>query len=104
MAEAGYSDLPLVYSCSGCSSVAQLANRLALELDREQVAEMSCIAGVGGGVPALVKKALSGRRIIALDGCALRCVHSCLARVNVDDLYPQDVVVVEGALRGGRGL
>ncbi|HEX4938339.1 MAG TPA: putative zinc-binding protein [Candidatus Kapabacteria bacterium] len=83
MAEAGYSDLPLVYSCSGCSSVAQLANRLALELDREQVAEMSCIAGVGGGVPALVKKALSGRRIIALDGCALRCVHSCLARVNV---------------------
>lgn len=78
-----YRALPLVYSCSGCSSVAQLANRLALELDREQVAEMSCIAGVGGGVPSLVKKAQSGRRIIALDGCALRCVENCLARANV---------------------
>lgn len=80
---ADYRDLPLVYSCSGCSSVAQLANRLALELDREQVAEMSCIAGVGGGVPTLVKKAQSGRRIIALDGCALRCVENCLARAEV---------------------
>ena len=26
--------LPLVYSCSGCSSAAQLANHLALRLDR----------------------------------------------------------------------
>ena len=63
--------------------MAQLANRLALELDREQVAEMSCIAGVGGGVPALVKKAKSGRLIIALDGCQLRCVEHCLKRADV---------------------
>lgn len=35
--------LPLVYSCSGCSSAAQMANCLALELDRKGVAEMSCI-------------------------------------------------------------
>lgn len=78
-----YAELPLVYSCSGCSTVAQLANRLALALDHEQVAEMSCIAGVGGGVPALVKKAQSGRLIIALDGCPLRCVEHCLKRVDV---------------------
>ncbi|MCM2338040.1 MAG: putative zinc-binding protein, partial [Lysobacter sp.] len=26
--------LPLVYSCSGCSSAAQMANHLALRLDR----------------------------------------------------------------------
>lgn len=42
-----YEDLPLVYSCSGCSSAAQMANVLAVELDRERIAEMSCIAGVG---------------------------------------------------------
>lgn len=79
-----YAKLPLVYSCSGCSSVAQLANRLALELDRDQVAEMSCIAGVGGGVPTLVKKARSGRTIIALDGCQLRCAEQCLKKVDVE--------------------
>lgn len=83
MTQQEYGKLPLVYSCSGCSSVAQLANRLALELDREHVAEMSCIAGVGGGVPNLVKKARSGRPIIALDGCQLRCTESCLNKVDV---------------------
>jgi uncharacterized metal-binding protein len=75
--------LPLVYSCSGCSSAAQMANHLALALDRQGLAEMSCIAGVGGDVPKLVKLAKSGRPIVALDGCVLACVKGCLARHGV---------------------
>lgn len=75
--------LPLVYACSGCSSVAQAANRLAVDLDRAGRAEMSCISGVGGGVHALVKTARSGRPILALDGCALACVKACLATAGV---------------------
>jgi len=78
-----YDSLPLVYSCSGCSNIAQLANSVAIELDREIKAEMSCIAGVGGGVKALVKKARSGRTIIALDGCPLHCVANCLSQQDV---------------------
>jgi uncharacterized metal-binding protein len=74
---------PLVYSCSGCSDAAQLANQLALRLDRAGLAEMSCIAGVGGGVPSLVRKAQEaaacGRELLALDGCALACSRACLA-------------------------
>ena len=70
--------LPLVYSCSGCSSAAQMANQLALWLDRDGAAEMSCIAGVGGGVRGLVRTAQSGRPILALDGCVLACVAACL--------------------------
>ena len=77
-------DLPLVYSCSGCSSAAQMANHLAVALDRRGHAEMSCIAGVGGDVPKLVRIARSGRRIIAIDGCALACVRNCLARHGVE--------------------
>lgn len=75
--------LPLVYSCSGCSSAAQLANHAALRLDRLQAAEMSCIAGVGGDVAPLVKLARSGRRILAIDGCAMACARQCLARQGV---------------------
>ncbi len=75
--------LPLVYSCSGCSSVAQLANDCALRLDREQKAQMSCISGVGGGVASLVKLAQSGRPVLALDGCALACVKACLQQAGV---------------------
>ncbi len=70
--------LALVYSCSGCSSAAQMANHLAVQLDRLGIAEMSCIAGVGGNVPHLVDIARSGRPILALDGCALQCVKCSL--------------------------
>lgn len=79
-------DLPLVYSCSGCSSAAQTANQVALRLDRSGIAEMSCIAGVGGDVPHLLKIAKSGRPIIGIDGCVLACVKSSLAR---HDLAPR---------------
>ena len=60
-----------------------MANHLALKLDREYQAEMSCIAGVGGNVPGLVKTAQSGRPILALDGCVLACVRNSLARAGV---------------------
>lgn len=74
---------PLVYSCSGCSNVAQLANTLAVRLDRAGLAEMSCIAGVGGRVASLVSKANSGRPILAIDGCKLQCVRGCLDQHGV---------------------
>lgn len=57
-----------------------MANHIAVKLDRLKVAEMSCIAGVGGDVKPLVKTALSGRPIIALDGCPLQCAAKILAR------------------------
>lgn len=80
-------ELPIVYSYSGSSNIAQLANRIAVELDREGVAEMSCIAGVGGGVKSLVKRAKSGRKIISLDGCPLHCVKHCLALHDIESTY-----------------
>jgi len=81
--------LPLVYSCSGASSAAQMANYIAVKLDRLKVAEMSCIAGVGGDVKPLVRTAKSGRPIIALDGCPLHCAAHILKRhgITADQHY-----------------
>lgn len=73
------SKTPLVYSCSGCSTAGQLANQLALRMSKLGIAEMSCIAGIGGNVKKLVRLAKSGRSILAIDGCPLACVKSCLA-------------------------
>lgn len=80
MSENSNPSQPIVYSCSGASSAAQMANHLAVRLDRLQVAEMSCIAGVGGDVKPLVRTAKSGRPIIALDGCPLHCAAKILQR------------------------
>ena len=60
-----------------------MANQMALWLDREVLAEMSCIVGVGGGVSGLVQTAQSGRPILALDGCVLACAAACLGQAGV---------------------
>jgi len=44
---------------------------------------MSCIAGVGGDVPHLLRIAKSGRPIIGIDGCPLGCVKGSLGRHHI---------------------
>lgn len=79
---------PLIYSCSGCSSAAQMANYMALKIDRKGIADMSCIAGVGGNVKKLVKTAKAGRKIIVIDGCPLACSKACLSHHDIEpDLH-----------------
>ena len=77
-------NLPLIYSCSGCSNVAQLANDIAVRINFDGLAEMSCIAGVGGKVKSLVKKARSNRPIIVVDGCPLQCAKACLKNIDIE--------------------
>lgn len=81
-------EAPIIYSCSGCSSAAQMANYLAVKIDRAGMAEMSCIAGVGGNVKKLVKTAQSGRKMVVIDGCPLACSKACLSNHGlVPDLH-----------------
>ncbi|MCF8242097.1 MAG: putative zinc-binding protein [Melioribacteraceae bacterium] len=68
----------------GSSNVAQIANEIAAKINEEEVAEMSCIAGVGGKVKPLVKTALSGRPIIVIDDCPLKCAKACLNNIGVE--------------------
>jgi len=91
----------LIYACSGCSDVAQLANSVALRLDHAGEAEMSCIAGVGGGVPGLVRIARSGRPIVAIDGCQMHCASHCLSKAGV--IPTEHVKLYENGLRKRRG-
>ena len=74
---------PLIYACSGCSDVAQLANNAAVRLDHAGLFEMSCISGVGGRVRPLVTTARSGRPITVIDGCPLHCARTCLENIGV---------------------
>ncbi|WP_444997021.1 putative zinc-binding protein [Aliikangiella sp. IMCC44359] len=71
-------NIPIVYSCSGCSNLAQLAHDIALNMERDGIAEMSCISGVIGGVEPIKKLAESGRPIFVVDGCSLTCTKACL--------------------------
>lgn len=68
-----------------------MANHLAVRLDRLGVAEMSCIAGVGGDVTPLVRTAKSGRPIVALDGCPLHCAAKILKRHGIEPTLHYDL-------------
>lgn len=81
----------IVYSCSGASSAAQMANAIAVKLDRKKVVPMGCIAGVGGHVSSLVAKAHTADCIIAIDGCPLRCVEQCLKQHGLKSAIHYDL-------------
>ena len=63
-----------------------MANWLAVQLDRAGLAEMSCVAGLGGNISSIVNKALSAEKIICIDGCALGCARSCLEQIGLSDI------------------
>lgn len=81
------SQKPIIYSCSGCSNLAQIAHDISLNLDCDGLAEMSCIAGVVGKVGPILDIAKSGRAIIAIDGCELSCTKACLEASNLKADY-----------------
>ncbi len=72
--------LPLLFACSGCSNAGQLANDLAVELNRRGIAEMSCLAGVGAGKPHFLKQ-LAEREVWIIDGCAIECSLGIFAQL-----------------------
>ena len=68
----------VVYACSGCSDVGELADLTARRLAREKAAEMSCLAGIGGRVKSLMLKAERAEEILVIDGCPLNCARHTL--------------------------
>jgi len=77
-AEASIKPNTVVYACSGCSDAGELADRIARRLAGAGVAEMSCLAGVGGRVKPLMNKAAGAEHILAIDGCPLNCTRHTL--------------------------
>lgn len=69
---------PIIYACSGCSDAGELADRIARQLSREGVGEMSCLAGIGGRVRHLVAIAEKAERILVIDGCPINCARQAL--------------------------
>lgn len=76
---------PIVFACSGCSHAGQLANEVALELNRRGIAEMSCLAGIGASKRHFLRQ-LADREVWVVDGCPIECGRGVFeqARERVD--------------------
>lgn len=68
----------VIFSCSGCADVGELADQAARKLTRDGAGKMACLAGISGKVSGIVKSAEAAQSILALDGCPLDCTKKTL--------------------------
>ena len=87
------SDLPsknetvLMYSCSGCADLGEVADRATRILNRNGFAKMTCLAGVGAGLSGFVESAKGADRVIAVDGCPVACAQTSLKKAGAKNNY-----------------
>jgi uncharacterized metal-binding protein len=77
----------VIYACSGCSDVGELADRTARALLQNNLGEMSCLAGIGGRVKPLMSKAEKAGHIVAIDGCPLNCSRHTLEQAGFSSVH-----------------
>ena len=75
----------LIFACSGAADVGAIADRTARQLTREASGKMFCTVGIGGRVSGIMKTTESASKILAIDGCPLNCVKSCLEQAGFNE-------------------
>src|ERR1051325_4593751 len=75
--------LPCVLACSGCSVAGKLADHTARRLQEQGIAQMSCLAGVGGQVKSILTTIQRAPSILMIDGCPLECGAHTLRRAGI---------------------
>lgn len=68
----------LIFPCSGGSDVGELSDRAARKMAKCGKAKMFCLAGIGAHVTGIIESAKAGKKIIAIDGCAVSCAKKTL--------------------------
>ena len=72
----------LIFACSGAADVGAVADQAARRLTRDGKGKMFCLAGIGGRVPGIMKTTEAAAKVLAIDGCPLNCVKSCLEQAG----------------------
>lgn len=75
----------LIFACSGAADVGEIADRAARKMTKDGAGRMFCLAGVGGRVGPIMKKTEEASKILAIDGCPLNCVKSCLEQAGFNN-------------------
>jgi uncharacterized metal-binding protein len=88
-----------VFACSGGSDVGELADRAARRLDRDGVAQMYCLAGIGGDVSGIVKTTEAADAVLVIDGCSVNCGKKTLQRAGFQRL--KNICITDLGFRKG---
>ena len=67
-----------IFPCVGASNVGQISNKIAIELEKQNIGNLMCTTGIGARAPGLMKSAEASDHIIAIDGCLVNCASKTL--------------------------
>jgi len=90
----------LIFACSGAADVGAVADRAARKLTMDGAGRMFCLAGVGGRISGIMKTTEAAQAILAIDGCPLNCVKSCLEQAGFSNF--RHLQLVELGLEKGK--
>jgi len=88
----------LIFACSGCADVGEIADRTARKLNKEGFAKMSCLAGLGANLSGFTASAKGADGNITIDGCPVACAKKILEN---NGLMPKSFILTDfGFVKG----
>ncbi len=73
----------LIYSCSGCVDVGEIADKVARKLTIEGYGKMTCLASISAGISGTIASAKSADENVTVDGCSVACARKTLENIGV---------------------
>ena len=98
MAECCTGGVKLIYSCSGCSDVGQIADLVSRKLAKEGFGKMTCLAALGAHLSGFVESAKGAEINITIDGCPVACARKTLEHIGVT---PTSFILTQMGLKKG---
>ncbi len=74
-----------IFPCSGASDVGGLSDQAARQMAKDGTGKMSCLAGIGGRVDAIMANTRAAARLLVIDGCEQECARKTLELAGFKD-------------------
>lgn len=94
----GTCETNLVYACSGAANTGLLADQVMRTLNREGVADSTCLAAMGADLSGFLESARNATRNIVLDGCKVSCGKRVFEKNGIP--YTQFIMTDFGVEKG----
>ena len=87
----------MLYACSGAADVGQIADMTARKLAKDKFGSMSCLAGIGAGLPGFLDSAKESENLI-IDGCPVSCGRKMFENHGLP--FTEIILTQQGLVKG----
>ena len=87
----------MLYACSGAADVGQIADMTARKLAKDKLGSMSCLSGIGAGLPGFLESAKEADNIV-IDGCPVGCGKKMFEQHGLP--FTEIILTQQGLVKG----